>query len=51
MTSFGYPVKHKQKTFKFAWQCFGTQISLWMKINCDPMVRWKGLDKMNVLWK
>jgi hypothetical protein len=51
MASFGYPIKHKQKTLEFAWQCLGTQISLWVKINCDPMVRWRGLDKINVLWK
>jgi hypothetical protein len=51
MASFGYPAKHKQKTLEFAWQCFGTQFSLWVKINCDPMVRWRGLDKINVLWK
>jgi hypothetical protein len=44
---FGYP-KHKQKTLEFAWQHFGIQSSLWIKINLDPMARWKGLDKINV---
>jgi hypothetical protein len=47
MTSFGY-FKHKQKTLKFAWQHFGMQCSLWIKINFDSMVRWKGLDKIIV---
>jgi hypothetical protein len=36
MTSFDYP-KHKQD---FAWQHFGIQSSLWIKINLDLMVRW-----------
>jgi len=40
--------KHKQKNLKFAWQHFGTQSSLWSKINLDPIVRWRGLDKINV---
>jgi hypothetical protein len=43
MIFFCYP-KHKQKTLKFAWQPFGPQSLLWVKINLDPMVRWKGLD-------
>jgi hypothetical protein len=47
MTSFNYP-KHKQKTLEFAWQHFGIQSSFWIKINFDSMVRWKGLDKINV---
>jgi hypothetical protein len=47
MVFFGYP-KHKLKTLKFAWQPFGTQSLLWVKINFDPMVKWKGLDKINV---
>jgi len=47
MVSFGYP-KHKQKTFKFAWQPFGTQSLLWIKINFDPTIRWRGLDQINV---
>jgi len=47
MVSFGYP-NRKQKTLKFAWQHFGTQSSLWVKINFDPTIRWKGLDKINV---
>jgi hypothetical protein len=36
MASFGYP-KHKQKTLRFT-QHFGTQSSLWVKINLDPML-------------
>ncbi len=47
MVSFGYS-KHKQKTKKITWQSFGTQCSFWVKIILDPMVRWKGLDKINV---
>jgi hypothetical protein len=47
MVSFGYP-KHKQKTLKFAWQHFGTQSSLWIKINLDPTIKWRWLDKINV---
>jgi hypothetical protein len=46
MTTFGYP-KHRQKTLKFAQQHFGSQNSLWIKINFDKMVRWRGLDKIN----
>jgi hypothetical protein len=45
-TSFGYP-KHKQKTLEFA-QDFGTQSSFWFKINLDPTIRWRRLDKINV---
>jgi hypothetical protein len=44
MVSFGYP-KHKKK---IAWQHFETQSSFWIKINLDPIVRWKRLDKFNV---
>ncbi len=40
--------KKKKKTLKFTWQHFGTQSSLWVKINLDPMVKWRGLDKINV---
>jgi len=47
MTSFGYS-KQKKKTLESTWQHFGTQSSLWIKINLDPMVRWRGLDKINV---
>jgi hypothetical protein len=47
MVFFGYP-KHKQKTKKIAWQHFGIQSSLWIKINLDPMVKWRGLDNINV---
>ncbi len=47
MVFFGYP-KHKQKTLKFAWKHFGIQSSFWVKMNFDPMVRWRGLDKINV---
>jgi hypothetical protein len=45
MVFFGYH-KHKQKTKTFAWQHFGTQSSLWVKINLDPKIRWKELDKL-----
>jgi len=27
---------------------FGTQNSFWIKVKLDPMVKWKGLDKINV---
>jgi hypothetical protein len=37
-----------KKTLKFAQQHFGIQSSLWVKINLDPMVRWRGLNKINV---
>jgi hypothetical protein len=37
--------KHKKK---FAWQHFGIQSSFWIKINLDPKIKWKGLDKINV---
>jgi hypothetical protein len=47
MVFFSYP-KRKQKALKFAWQHFGTQSSPWVKINLDPMVKWRGLDKINV---
>jgi hypothetical protein len=47
MVSFGY-IKHKQKNLKFAWQPFGTQSLFWVKINLDWMVKWRGLDKINV---
>jgi hypothetical protein len=47
MVFFGYP-KHKQKALKFAWQHFGTQSSLLIEINFNPMVKWRGLDKINV---
>ncbi len=47
MTFFSY-LKHKQKTLEFAWQHFGTQSSLWVKINFDPMVRWRGWNKIKV---
>jgi hypothetical protein len=47
MTSFGYP-KHKQKALEFAWQHFGTQNSFWIKVTIDPIIKWKGLDKINV---
>jgi len=45
MVFFGHP-KHKQKNLKFAWQHFGTQSSLWVKLNFDSTIRWKGLDKI-----
>jgi hypothetical protein len=47
MVFFNY-FKHKQKNLKFAWQHFGTQSLFWVKINLDPIVRLKGLDKSNV---
>jgi hypothetical protein len=47
MVSFGYP-KHKQEISKFAWQHFGIQSLFWVKINFDPTIRWRGLDKINV---
>jgi hypothetical protein len=47
MTSFGY-FKHKQKALEVAWQLFETQNSFWVKVNLDPRVKWKGLDKINV---
>jgi hypothetical protein len=47
MISFDY-LKHKQKNLEFAWQHFEIQNSFWIKINFDTMVRWKGLDKINV---
>jgi hypothetical protein len=46
MASFGQP-KHKQKSLKFA-QHFGTQSSFWVKINLNPIIRWRGLNKINV---
>jgi hypothetical protein len=46
MASFNNPID-KQKTLECA-QHFGTQISLQIKINFDLMVRWKGLNKINV---
>jgi hypothetical protein len=46
MASIGYP-KHKQKKLEFAWQHFETQNSFWFKFNLDPMIRWRGLDKIN----
>jgi hypothetical protein len=47
MTSFGYP-KHKQTTLEFAQQHFLIQNSFWIKINFDLMIKWRGLDKINV---
>jgi len=47
MVSFGY-LKHKQEISNFAWQPFGTQSLLWVKINFDWRVKWRGLDKINV---
>jgi hypothetical protein len=47
MVSLGY-FKHKQKTSNFTWQQFGIQSSLWIKINFDSMVIWKGLDKIYI---
>jgi len=36
------------KNFKICMTTFGIQSSLWIKINLDPMIKWKGLDKINV---
>jgi hypothetical protein len=47
MICFGYH-KHKQQTIKFAQQHFRIQSSFWIKINLDPTVRWRGLNKINV---
>jgi hypothetical protein len=47
MASSSYP-KHKKKTLESTWRHFGTQNELRVKINLDPMVRWRGLDKINV---
>jgi hypothetical protein len=47
--SFKYLIKlWRQKTLKCAWQDFGTQSSFWIKVKLDPIVRWKGLDEINV---
>ncbi len=40
--------KHKQNIFECAWKHFGTQNELWIKVNLDPMVKLKGLNKVNV---
>ncbi len=45
MASFGYP-KHKKKNFIIYTTTI--QSSFWIKINFDPIVRWGGLDKINV---
>jgi hypothetical protein len=47
MISFSY-LKHNKFFEKIPWQHFGTQSSLWVKFNFDPMVRWRGFDKINV---
>jgi len=47
MASFDYP-KHKQNNLKFTWQHIGVQISLGIKINLDPIVRWRRMVKNNV---
>jgi len=47
MVSFGYP-KHTQKTLNFTWQPFGIQSLLWIKIDFDPTVKWRRLNKINV---
>jgi len=41
-------LNHKQKTLECAWQYFETQSSFWIKVYFDPMVRWRGLDKIKV---
>jgi len=45
--SFGY-LKHKSKTLEFTQQHFWTPSSFWVKIHFDPMIGWKGLNKINV---
>jgi hypothetical protein len=35
-------------SLEFTQHHFGTQSSLSIKINLDPMVRWRGLNKINV---
>jgi hypothetical protein len=47
MVSFSYP-KDEQKTLKFAWQPFGTQSLFCVKINFNPTIRWRGVNKINV---
>jgi hypothetical protein len=47
MASFGNP-KHKKKNFRMCITTFETQHSFWIKDKFDLMVRWKGLDKINV---
>jgi hypothetical protein len=47
MASFGY-AKHNLKTLELAQQHFWIQSSFWIKYYFDPMVRWKGLNKINV---
>jgi hypothetical protein len=46
MASFGY-LKHNQKTLKFA-QHFWTHNSFWVQIHFDPMIKWGGLNQINV---
>ncbi len=38
----------RKKTLECAWQHLGIQSSFWIKVKVDPMVRWRGLDKINV---
>jgi hypothetical protein len=47
MASFGYH-KNKKIKFEFAYEHFETQSLFWVKIKFDPMIRWGGLDKINV---
>jgi hypothetical protein len=47
MTSLAYR-KHKQKNLEFAWQHFGAWSSFCIKINFDPMVKWRRLDQINI---
>jgi len=35
-----------QRKLKFAWQRIGIQSSFWIKNDIDPIVRWRGLDKL-----
>ncbi len=42
-------ILNTRKNLKNSWQPFGIQSLLWVKIiNFDPMVRWRGLDQINV---
>jgi hypothetical protein len=47
MASFGYS-KHKKKNLEFANNIFEFKVYFWVKIHFDPIVRWRGLDKINV---
>ncbi len=49
MTSFDYlNINKKIKNKKWRDKILKLKGSFWVKINLDPMVRWRGLDKINV---